>query len=243
MATISSRSRNKKASASRRATNGQKIPLLHNGDKLTQQEFHRRYEAYPEDVKFELIGGTVYMASPLGELHGTYHPELSGAYWLYKAATPGVALLDNATTVLGEESEPQPDLALRILPDWGGHSHSSRGYIKGPPELLTEIAHSSKALDLHAKKADYQKAGVLEYAVWSIEERKLYWFTFDPAGDIAPDSKGIYRSVVFPGLWVDSQALVQCDSSRLIEVVQQGLASPEHAAFVKKLEAARRKKK
>jgi hypothetical protein len=32
------------------------LPPLHNGDRLTQPEFHRRYEGYPEDVKFELKG-------------------------------------------------------------------------------------------------------------------------------------------------------------------------------------------
>ncbi len=34
-------------------------PVLENGDRLTQPEFHRRYEAYPEDVKIELVGGIV----------------------------------------------------------------------------------------------------------------------------------------------------------------------------------------
>ncbi len=29
------------------------LPPLRNGDRLTQPEFHGRYEAYPEDVKFE----------------------------------------------------------------------------------------------------------------------------------------------------------------------------------------------
>ena len=38
---------------------------LENGDQMTQAEFHRRYKAYPEDVKFELIGGVVHMASPM----------------------------------------------------------------------------------------------------------------------------------------------------------------------------------
>src|SRR5437870_11792108 len=96
----------------RTAKSGQpRRPLpLHNGDHLTQKEFHRRYEAYPEDVIFELIGGVVYMASPLKREHGTYHPELSLVLTLYKAGTPGVQVADNMTTILGEESEPQPDL-------------------------------------------------------------------------------------------------------------------------------------
>src|SRR5947207_4910099 len=88
------------------------VPLLVPGQRLKQPEFHRRYEMYPEDVKFELIGGIVYMASPLGFEHGSYPPELTGVFWLYKSRTPGIQVLDNTTTILGEESEPQPDLDL-----------------------------------------------------------------------------------------------------------------------------------
>src|SRR5438876_4022550 len=86
-----------------------KLPLLENGDRLTQAEFHRRYEAYPDDVKIELIGGIVYMASPASWLHGSYDSELGLVLVLYKAETPGVEAGHNATMILGEESEPQPD--------------------------------------------------------------------------------------------------------------------------------------
>jgi hypothetical protein len=50
-----------------------------------------------------------------------------------------------------------------------------------------------------------------------------------------------YRSRVFPGLWLDEAALLRLDVARLMEVLQQGLASRAHAAFVKRLQAARRK--
>src|SRR5437773_8207990 len=92
------------------------VPPLYTGDRLTQAEFHRRYEAYPEDVKFELIGGVVYMASPLRRPHGRYSIHLETVLGIYEASTPGIEGLDNATTILGEFSEPQPDLTLRILP-------------------------------------------------------------------------------------------------------------------------------
>jgi hypothetical protein len=87
---------------------GPEVPPLVHGERMKQPEFHRRYEAYPEDVKFELIGGVVYMASPLRRSHGSYHAELGGAIWLYASGAPGVEVLDNTTTILGEESEPQP---------------------------------------------------------------------------------------------------------------------------------------
>ena len=71
---------------------------LENGERLTQPEFHRRYQLCPDDVKFELIGGIVYMASPLRRPHAHYEEELSFALGIYRRGTPGVELLPNATS-------------------------------------------------------------------------------------------------------------------------------------------------
>jgi Uma2 family endonuclease len=231
--------------ASRYTTGGGNgaVPRLENGDRLTQAEFHRRYEAMPPHVKAELIGGIVYMASAVRRPHGHYHPELSGVLWVYAASTAGTEVLDNTTTVLDEQSEPQPDLALRILSDYGGQSQETEDqYIEGAPEWLGEIAHSTEAMDLHRKRDDYQHAGVLEYLVVCIAEQQLHWFDFQRGREIRPDRKGIFKSRVFPGLWIDGPALLQRNSKRLIEVVQQGLDSPAHAAFVKRLERQRRQR-
>jgi len=119
-------------------------PLLQNGDCLTQKEFHRRYKLCGDEIKAELVGGIVYMASPLRRPHATRHLHLGTVFGLYEAQTPGVEALDNATTILGEYEEPQPDLALRILPEYGGQSRENEEeYIVGAPELLGEISHSS----------------------------------------------------------------------------------------------------
>jgi Uma2 family endonuclease len=226
-----------------RETRARDLPLLVNGERMKQPEFHRRYEAYPDDVKIELIGGTVYVASPLGIPHGEHDSDLNGVFWLYKNATPGIQLLHNTTTILGEESEPQPDLALRIRPEFGGRSRETgKIYVKGPPELLAEIAHSTRDIDLYRKKEDYRQAGVVEYLVLCVEERELHWFHFPSGRPIKPNRQGISRSRVFPGLWIDAQALLALNSARLVEVIQQGLASKEHVRFVKRLQAAHRRR-
>ncbi len=225
-----------------RLPRGEMLPLV-NGERMTQPEFHRRYLTRPEDEKWELISGVVYMASALRRPHGHYHPELAGALWLYKSATPGVELLDNATTILGGESEPQPDLELRILPAYGGQSRDTEdGYVGGPPELIAEIAHSTRAIDLGGKRADYAAAGVLEYLVLCVEERELRWFCFATGTAVRANRRGVYRSRAFPGLWIDGAALLARDSRRVIEVAQQGLASPDHARFVKRLQTEWRRR-
>ena len=101
-------------------------PILENGDRLSQAEFHRRYEQMADDVKAELIGGVVYMASPLRTPHGGRTRLVSTLLGNYQAGTPGVEGEDNATTILGGDSEPQPDHSLRLLPEQGGRSRSGR---------------------------------------------------------------------------------------------------------------------
>jgi Uma2 family endonuclease len=218
------------------------VPMLVNGDCLTQPEFHRRYEACPEDVKFELVGGIVYLTPPNTYSHGSYQEELCFALGVYRRATSGVHLLPNVTIILGDQSEPQPDLTLLIDPDFGGQSHETEDeYVGGPPELIAEIAYSTRSIDMHQKKSDYRLAGVREYVVVCIEQRELHWFRF-PRGSITADTQGTYKSRMFPGLWIDGQALLDLNSDRVLEVLQQGLASREHAAFVKRLQAAYRKR-
>jgi hypothetical protein len=52
----------------------QSLPPLEQGDHLDQKTFHARYEAMPEGTRAELIGGVVYMPSPLKLPHGKSHP-------------------------------------------------------------------------------------------------------------------------------------------------------------------------
>lgn len=77
-------------------------PPLESGDRLSRQEFERRYQAMPKIQKAELIEGVVYVASPVRATgHGRPHAKIMtwlGAYW---AATPGIDLQDNTTRTPG----------------------------------------------------------------------------------------------------------------------------------------------
>ena len=114
------------------------------------------------------------------------------------------------------------------------------GYLVGPPELIAEIAHSSRAIDLNQKRQDYERAGVLEYVVLCIEEKVIHWFDFPFKKMIPTGRDGVLRSRVFPGLWLHGQRLLERDSPGVLRILKKGLASRAHAAFVRRLEKARR---
>jgi hypothetical protein len=94
---------------------------------------------------------------------------------------------------------------------------------------------------MNQKLQDYRQEGVREYLVLCIEERRLHWFRFPSGREIRPDREGVSRSAIFPGLWIHEQALLDHDDPRLVEVVQLGLATSQHAAFLHKLKSRRRR--
>ena len=215
------------------------VPLLENGDRLTRNEFERRYDAMPHLKKAELIEGVVYVPSPVRyQHHGAPHALLIGWLVHYAAGTPGVGVSDNTTVRLDLDNEPQPDALLLIDPTCGGQTRiSSDDYIEGSPELVAEVASSSVSYDLHAKLHVYRRNGVREYLVWRVSEQAIDWFVLR-AGQyerLPVDASGLLRSEVFPGLWLDPVALVQSALATVLAIVQQGLGRPEHAAFVARL--------
>lgn len=222
-----------------RPHSGASLAPLANGDRLTRQEFERRYAARSGVKKAELIEGVVYMPSPV---HFAAHAQPHGVVmaWLvtYCAFTPGVQAADNATIRLDLENEPQPDALLRIEHEAGGRSRLSEDdYVEGSPELIVEIAASSASHDLHDKMRAYRRNGVQEYLVWRVYDRRLDWFVLsdDLYTTLAPDASGLLHSRIFPGLRMAVEPLLAGDVAGVLDALQAGVGTPEHAAFVERL--------
>jgi Uma2 family endonuclease len=218
------------------------VPPLENGDHLTRDEFERRYAAMPHVKKAELIEGVVYMPSAVRlELHGGPHADLITWLGFYRANTPGVRVGDNASVRLDLDNEPEPDALMIVQPGFGGRVKiSDDDYVEGAPDLAAEVAASSASIDLNLKFRVYRRNGVQEYIVWRVPDEAVDWFVLRGGQyeRLALNPTGVYQSEVFPGLWLDPAALVRFDIARVMQVLQQGLASPEHAAFVARLQQA-----
>jgi len=216
-----------------------KPPRLEQGDRLTREEFERRYDAMPNLKKAELIEGAVYMPSPVRHReHGRQHIQLAGLIMLYSTATAGTDCSDNATIRLDTINGPQPDLVLFVDESAGGNTRISEdGYIVGAPELVVEIAASSESYDLHTKLEAYCRNGVREYIAWRTEDGELDWFRLRGKKyvRVQPDDKGVIASSVFPGLRLHVKALLAGDMKKVLAELQKGLKSKEHADFVNRL--------
>ena len=185
------------------------VPPLQDGDRLTRAEFERRYDAMPELKKAELIEGVVHMGSPVSASgHGEPHFDLITLMGLYRLHTPGVVGGDNTTVRLDLDNEPQPDVYLRILAEFGGQCVlDSRGYVAGAPELVAEVAASSVSYDMHDKLNAYRRNQVREYLVWRVRDREVDWFVLREgrfeklplgAGGRTAAQRGVARLVAGP---------------------------------------------
>lgn len=216
------------------------IPPLEPGDCLNATEFLRRYAAMPELKKAELINGVVYMSAAVRvDQHAEPDSFIQGLLFFYASSTRGVRSLTNGTVRLSPDDVVQPDAALRILAELGGQSRIGQdGYLRGAPELVAEVSASTVSIDARQKLQSYRQAGVREYLLWRVRDKAVDWWTRDEDDEfqlIVADADGLHRSRAFPGLWLDLSALLAEDGARLIDVIQHGLASPEHVAFIETL--------
>lgn len=213
---------------------------LEPGDHLTREEFERRYDAMPGLKKAELIDGVVHMPSPVRwNRHASPHAHVLGWLVVYEASTSGTQAGDNGSLRLDLENEPQPDAALIILPGHGGRARISRDdFLEGGPELVVEVAASSVSIDLNSKLRTYQNNGVQEYLIWRVLQQQVDWFVLRAGRNepLTPQPDDTLRSEAFPGLWLARGALVQRDLATVLATLRQGLASPEHGAFVQLLQ-------
>jgi Uma2 family endonuclease len=197
-------------------------PILESGDRLTRDEFHRRYCARPDIKKAELVEGVVYVASPVSfDAHGEPHALVVGWLIAYRGKHPDVRVRDNATVYLDRNNEVQPDAFLWREATGSAHLDAG-GYVEGAPQLVVEVAASSASYDLHDKKEAYRRAGVPEYVVWRVTNGAIDWFRLRDGEYVlvTPDAQGIIESDGFPGLRLDVPKMLAGDVAGVLAALE-----------------------
>jgi Uma2 family endonuclease len=190
---------------------------------MTREEFHRLYEMNSRLKHVELIEGVVYMPSPIrADRHGEAQGLILGWFAAYAGRSPHVRFSGPATVFLDGDNEPEPD-AVMWLRSTGSASITDRGYLSGSPELVVEIAASSRSIDLGDKFRAYRRNGIQEYIVWLTGEDRLLWFSLE-GGDYVElvPVDGVIESKVFPGLRLDVEALLRLDVAGVLNEQNRG---------------------
>ncbi len=211
------------------------LPPLETGDRLTRAEFRRRLEAMPDVEHAELIEGIVFMgAAAVRHLqHGGPHRLLIGWLDRYIESVPGLDGGISSSIGLDNDNEPQPDGYLFLPSAMSKAVVTQEGYLEGPPELVIEISASTTSIDLNLKFQAYRRNGIREYLVWRVRDKQIDWFSLEDGQYVRlpADAEGIIRSRMFPGLWLDTAALIGLRRKRLYAVLKDGQATGEFAAF------------
>lgn len=144
-----------------------------------------------EDEPVELLAGQLVVAEPKGSPHATAVGLAADA--LRAAFGAGWAVRVQDPIALDEDSEPEPDVA--VVP--GRH----RDYVAAHPArfaLVVEVADSSLAFDRHYKGSLYARAGVADYWIVNLLERRVEVHR-DPTPDAGSEFGWRYRVVrAFP---------------------------------------------
>ena len=196
---------------------------LESGDRLTREEFHRRYCARPDIARAELVQGVVYVASPT-RFHRHARPHRSVIAWLdtYAAQSPNVELAIESTVILGASSEVRPDVCLFRSVPGGPVQITDDDYLIGAPDLVFEVAASSASYDLHDKMEVYRRAGVPEYVVWRVLDHQIDWFDLINGRYVrrGPDANGIIESRMFPGLRLNVAAMLAENRAAVLAAIR-----------------------
>lgn len=103
---------------------------------------------------------------------------------------------------------------------------------------MVEIVGSSRSYDLHQKKDAYRRNGVREFVAWNTEDNQIIWWQLSEGDyrEISRSPDGLHKGNVFPGLWLDSDALLRGDMKAVLTILRRGLQSPEHTTFLENKE-------
>jgi Uma2 family endonuclease len=124
-----------------------------------------------------LIDGVILEQGPMNPPHaitlGLVEESVRAAFG------PGWWLRHQSPLVLGQDTDPEPDLA--VVP---GRPRDNAGH-PTTAELVVEVADSSLDFDTNDKRLLYAKAGIREYWVVDINGRRLLVYRDPRAGDYA----------------------------------------------------------
>lgn len=118
--------------------------------------------------RIELIWGELRAMNPIGSEHAMVVDRL--AAWSFSAA-PRESVwvrIQNPVAFLDCDSEPEPDIVWAKPQDYTAHHPTADDVL-----LLIEVAESSREFDLGEKAVVYATAGIAEYWVVDLVERKL----------------------------------------------------------------------
>jgi Uma2 family endonuclease len=135
---------------------------------ISVDEYHRMIEAgiLDEDEKVQLIDGMLVAMTPLGQPHAFAIMRLTRL--LARALSDDFEVLPQLPLTLGDDSEPEPDLAVVRAQDVASTTRHPRTAL-----LVIEVSGDSLRFDRRTKAALYARTGIPEYWIVNLEDATI----------------------------------------------------------------------
>lgn len=176
--------------------------------RLTVADYRRMAEAgiFDEDSRVELIDGEIIDMSPIGSAHAGTVNRLIQSFG--RAIGQAAVLSVQNPVILGEFSEPEPDIALlRPRDDFYTSAHP------GPEDvlLIVEISQSSLRYDREVKIPLYARHDIPEVWLIDVEDKQIGLYR-EPAASayqnvVDPAPLGTVTPQLLPEIAVDLSGL------------------------------------
>jgi Uma2 family endonuclease len=162
------------------------IPAV-NVRRWTRREYERMVEAgyFGPDERLELVDGIIYEMTPQSSPHAVAVRLTRQA--LAPVFSEGFDILVQMPLALGDDGEPEPDLAVV--------AGSPRDHLASHPRsalLVVEVADTSLHHDRERKASLYARAGIPDYWILALGGRKQLEVLRDPVD-------GVYRTRIVLG--------------------------------------------
>ncbi|MGF1516159.1 MAG: Uma2 family endonuclease [Elainellaceae cyanobacterium] len=155
--------------------------------------------------RIELLNGELIEVSP----ETPYHANRNNRLFKYLLAQfDSLADVRSAHPITLMDSEPQPDIALAQLPE---NRYDTRHPGPGDLYLVLEVSYSTLEYDLGRKREIYEAAGICDYWVLDLRDRRLHVF-----GDLVEGTYQQRRELVTGAVSMSAFPQVQLSVARLI---------------------------
>jgi Uma2 family endonuclease len=148
--------------------------------KFSVEDYYAMLEAgiLNEDSHVELIYGEIVAMSPINPRHASKVDELNEQF---RARLGQRVIVRSQNPVrLGDESEPQPDIALL---KWRNDRYKKAHPLPVDVLLIVEVSDSSVTYDRSVKASLYASVGVAEVWIVNLAEQRLEMFRNPDQGD------------------------------------------------------------
>lgn len=166
--------------------------------RISVADYHRMAEVglLAPDARVELIDGEIIDMAPIGNLHLSTVMHLDDL--LHEAVGRRGSVLCQSSIRLGNDSEPQPDLALlKPRADYYRDSHPTAA----DTLLVIEVSDSTWRYDRTVKVPFYARQGIPEVWVFNLPRSTVHFFRGLAGGRYADESETESPGIVaLPGL-------------------------------------------